>query len=187
MIKDLMYYKLDMSKVRYLLQACNDEITQYNTLDTDINTQIASIEETIKHLEIELKHEQLIREHRAQCENRSTEVNKYLNTGSLDNKINELKVTLQYDNDLGVQLDGKIQKRSEQFDNLMQSITILQAKLSGEDDLAVSADNISHELDDDDARDGRDDNDGDGRDRVSSSAVTEIKENDEENHEWISK
>ncbi len=184
MIKDLMYYKLDMSKVRYMLQACNDEIAQYNSLDADINTQISSMEETIKHLEIELKHEHLIREHRIQCENKSIEVNKYLNTASLDSKINELNVTLQYDNDLGVQLDSKIHKRSEQFDSLMHSISILQAKLSGDDDMVVAVDSAPVELEDDDARDGRDDNDGDGRDRaVASSTVKEINENDEDNHE----
>ena len=156
LIRDVSIYNLDMAKLKQIYTLCDNEITAYNDLFHDIETQIIDSQNDIIQLKEELYQQQLIRKHREECEALATDINILPNLKKLDGSIKDNNTNLNEVCDAIDAINGKIDQRSRQYDALMQAIADMQNKLNDDEDFVVDTidddDNADEDIDGDDSR-----------------------------------
>ena len=174
LIKEIKLYQYEMNKVNYLFDISTKEIASYNDLKDSINGKVLLAKSEIANLEKELDEEQLIREHRLQCEGLASKFNNLPATALLHTTIVDMENTLLGDKDSVLAIEQGIQQRANQFDQLMDSFNSLISKLGGNDDTDNNDMNV---VDYDDqpenyssTRDGNDE----GRDNIRMADVVMI-------------
>jgi hypothetical protein len=165
LIKEVLMYKLLMSKTGQVFNTSESEIEAYNLLEKDIEEQLLIAELDIKNLEEELKQEQQIRQHRIECDELAKDVGTLPTRIFLETQINSVNNHISNTKESLISIDNQIQTRSKQFDSLMAAISILEKNLDDDDSISP----VPMDEDDDIV-------DDDNEDRERRDEIEEVKE-----------
>jgi len=185
--RDVLLYRLEMSKLSKAFLLCDDEISNYNIQEGNIEKKIESSRSTILALENELKIEKNIRSFTEKCETKALVVNDLPTPNNLKRQIEECDSTLQNLASSLCNVESKLHKRVKQYETMLQSIQVLSQPLVDNEGTAVSSDDIEEdgegEGEDDDENDTKQ-QDGDADpDRRKSRGALEFSKCEEQEEE----
>lgn len=130
--REIMSYKLEMTKTCRHYSTCDIEATNYQSLTDDVSADIAKAREEVLQLEVELKQQENIRSHRERLELLAKEVNTRPARSSLKRKLAATEEELKNVEESITAIDAAVMTRYEQFEAVQRAVAILQDALVGE-------------------------------------------------------
>ena len=127
-IRELLLFKHETLKAAKMLETCDGEIREYDTLESDLVQQIKGTEDTIASLEKQLEQEKKIRKHREQCEQASRDVTKLPSRLVLEKQHKKVDDEMKVCDQAIIDMNDRIQQRVMQFKALLQAIADLKVR-----------------------------------------------------------
>lgn len=125
-LRELLMYRLDHEKTDKVFQTLNRQSDEYGLIESDIGNKIADAKENIALLEEELRQQKLIREHRVECEQAASIVNKQASRSALKRKIDVVTQSVDSTNASIALVEAEIAQKHTYFNGVLQAIADLQ-------------------------------------------------------------
>jgi ferritin-like metal-binding protein YciE len=125
-IREILMYQLDFEKTDKMFRALARQNEEYNLLERSIEDNISCTKDNITRLEEELRQQKCIREHRVECEQAASIVNKHPSRSMLKRKIDAVSQSLDGTNASIDMVEAEIALKQTFFKQVLQSIADLQ-------------------------------------------------------------
>ena len=124
--REIMSYKLEMTKTCRQYSTCDIEASNYQSLSNEVSSEIAKVREEVLQLEVELKQQEGIRSHRERLELLAKEVNTRPARSSLKRKLAAMEEELKNVEESITAIDAAVMVRYEQFEAVQRAVAVLQ-------------------------------------------------------------
>ena len=132
-VKEAIYFKLEMGKLNRNFRTCDSEAANYKATAQNVTTEIQKARDDILTLQSDLARQEEIRIHRENLEVIALTVNRKENKSSLKRKIASVEDSIKSLDDSIAAADIHLQIRARHFDNLMESIAVMQGDVVREE------------------------------------------------------
>lgn len=125
-IREILMYQLDFEKTDKAFRTLARQNEEYDLLERSIADNISCTKENITRLEEELRQQKCIREHRVECEQAASVVNKHPSRSTLKRKIDAVSQSLDGTNASIDLVEAEIALKQSFFKQVLQAIADLQ-------------------------------------------------------------
>lgn len=127
LLRELMMNQIEFEKAEKIFHALARQSEEYDILEREIEGKISAAKESISQQEEELRQQKSIREHRMECEQIASTVNKHPSRSALKRKIDAINQGIDSTNASIDLVESEIALKAAHFKTVLQAVRDLQA------------------------------------------------------------